>query len=215
MSSVKAIPNTHELISKIKLHRHKNIFDRIESYAFKAILLLFVCGIGVAIWKTLVTTSAPAITFSALLITLLSLLIVFVWGTSQIVEMIIALKAGFKPLTDEIDRRMEQEREMIRELAICNPIELRERAKHLELEAKFKTRRAAIGVAAVAVVVAIRQWLESAIKTGYLPQWMDVSFFLNSGAIGFSIGSVIIAIFAGRLERVSGVLSLAADRSGK
>lgn len=215
MSVFKAIPNTHELLSKIKSHRHKNIFDRIELHAFKALALLCSCGIGVGIWTIFFATPARVTTFLALIITLCLLLIILIWGISQIVELTIALKAGFKPLTDEIDRRIKKERELIRELSICNPIELRERAKHLELEAKFKTRRAAIGVAAVAVVVAIRQWLESAIKTGYLPHWMDVSFFLNSGAIGFSIGSVIMAVYAGRLERVSGVLSLAADRSGK
>lgn len=213
MSGFKTIPNTHELLSKIKSHRQKNIFDRIELHAFKALALLCSCGIGVGIWTIFFVTPAPVTTFLALIITLCLLLIILIWGISQIVELTIALKAGFKPLTDEIDRRIKKEQELLRELSVCNPIELRERSKHLELEAKFKTRRAAIGLAAVAVLVAIRQWLELAIKTGYLPHWMDASFFLNSGAIGFSIGSVIMAVYAGRLERISGVLSLAADRS--
>ena len=153
--------------------------------------------------------------FLALLINIFLLLIILTWGISQIVELTVALKTGFKPLTDAVDERIKREKEVISELAACNPVELRERAKHLELEAKFKTRRAAIGVAAVAVVVAIRQWFESAIKTGYLSDRADITLFLNSGAIGLSIGSVIVAIYAGRLERISGVLSLAAERSGK
>lgn len=215
MSNFKAVPHTNELLSKIKSQRQKNVFDHIELNAFKALGVLFVFGIAVGIWTSVFASTAQVREFLALLINIFLLLIILTWGISQIVELTVALKTGFKPLTDAVDERIKREKEVISELAACNPVELRERAKHLELEAKFKTRRAAIGVAAVAVVVAIRQWFESAIKTGYLSDRADITLFLNSGAIGLSIGSVIVAIYAGRLERISGVLSLAADRSGK
>ena len=71
-------------------------------------------------------------------------------------EAVQAIRAGFRPAAAKIDRTIEREREIIAELQGCAPRELREKAKHYDLEAKLLVRRtglvtviAAMGVVAL------------------------------------------------------------------
>lgn len=212
-SAYQSIPPTSELLEAVKPIRSLNNFDRLEHWIFIAVgVLTFVMFCASALlWLQLIGkgwTRPLALTLMTVIVVLISL-----WMISQLLEAALAWKAGFKPFADSVDARITREREWVDRLAQCDPTALREKAKHLDLEAKLITRRAAIGAAAVAITVTTLTFLDAGSKIPGWPKFTDAPVLICAAALGLSIGAIVLSILAGRLERVAGLMELAADRS--
>lgn len=145
----------------------------------------------------------------------LLILVFLAWAVTQLVEMVIAFKAGFRPLADAVDATLKWERELICELAKYPSIELRERAKHLELRVKRLHRRASIvGILTAISAIAVNVH-DVGIKASLWVSFEVVKLFVYAASIGLLVGTLVVAVFSGRLEHIVGLLMLAADRRSK
>ncbi|WJI14650.1 hypothetical protein MWN52_13575 [Pseudoxanthomonas winnipegensis] len=141
------------------------------------------------------------------------LVLAIVWAIWQALEVLRAWRQGFTPHGEAIDQAIANERRWIEKLAYCDPQALREHSKHLDLEAKQRTRRAGLTTVLLAIGVAAVSLLDTGERAQFWssPTWFKLA--IQSSSLGFLIGALVLAVLAGRLERVAGLLALAADRA--
>jgi hypothetical protein len=135
------------------------------------------------------------------------------WAIWQALEVLRAWRQGFTPHGEAIDQAIAKERQWIEKLVHCDPQALREHSNHLDLEAKQRTRRAGLTTVLLAIGVAAVSLLDTGEKAQFWssPTWFKLG--IQSSSLGFLIGALVLAVLAGRLERVAGLLTLAADRA--
>lgn len=173
-----------------------------------AVLILATAGLGFA-----GVMSRPMTRY-----TLMVLLIIFVatflaWALTQIVEMFLTLKAGYRRAAAHVDEDILLEQAVITSLTRCDPSLLREHGKQMDMKAKLLTRRSQMGTVLAtvgAVVINLQAAGESAAIWG---KFQGISPMVLAGSFGVLTASAALIMFAGQLERLSGLLLLAADRA--
>lgn len=208
------IPKTGELLTLLKRPpRDRSSAAKIErgcmvAGVIIAVLILATAGLGFA-----GVMSRPMTRY-----TLMVLLIIFVatflaWALTQIVEMFLTLKAGYRRAAAHVDEDILLEQAVITSLTRCDPSLLREHGKQMDMKAKLLTRRSQMGTVLAtvgAVVINLQAAGESAAIWG---KFQGISPMVLAGSFGVLTASAALIMFAGQLERLSGLLLLAADRA--
>lgn len=208
------IPKTGELLALLKRPpRDRSSAAKIErgcmvAGVIIAVFILATAGLGFA-----GVLSRPVTRY-----TLMVLLIIFVatflaWALTQIVELFLTLKAGYRRAAAHVDEDILLEQAVITSLTRCDPSLLREHGKQMDMKAKLLTRRSQMGTVLAtvgAVVINLQAAGESAAIWGKL---QGISPMVLAGSFGVLTASAALIMFAGQLERLSGLLLLAADRA--
>lgn len=207
------IPDTAELLALLKrLRKERSIAAKIERWCVVVgtvigLLILVVAGLGFAEFLT------KSITRYSLMVLLVAFVTtVFALGLTQVVDVLLTLKAGYRKAAAQVDADIVLERTIIVRLTRCEPTLLREHGKQLDIKAKLLTKRSQMGsvLAAVgAVVINLQAAGENAAIWG---KFQFVPPLVLAGTFGVLAASAALIMFAGQLERLSGLAILAADR---
>ena len=212
---VVSIPTTLELLEAIKVPKVSTVFDRIERGVFLfagVVVVLLLAAAGLESSGLLAEVHAK---FVRVLLSLLLASALIFWAASQLVEMGLALRKGFRPAATKMDEAIEREQTLMGKLSECDEAKLRERGKHLELKVKSLTKRAGLVTALTAIGVVTVNLYDAGEKANIWSGFGIVKLYVYAGSIGLLIGSVVVATFASQLEQVAGLLMLAADRHSK
>lgn len=141
------------------------------------------------------------------------ILIYLSYTALQLVAIFKLLKSGFKQAVKTTEDRIAHEEKIIEELALY-PRELtREKAKLLDLEAKRWIRRSGMGAAFSAASAAGINLLGAIITSSNIKAIGQIpSTAVYALMFGLLLGSALVFSFAAKMERVAGILSIAADR---
>ncbi|PPJ42332.1 MULTISPECIES: hypothetical protein [unclassified Pseudoxanthomonas] len=207
------IPSTFEMLERTKRPKIVSKFDWIENWSFIGLIVLGLLtfalwGLSSYGWMSLETAK-----FLLFWIIVAMVLIVVIWGASQLVEAYRAIKAGYRPMAERIDAAAANERAILDDLQECDHQELRERSKHLELEVKVLGRRAGLATITSAIAFGLINLLDTAAKASIWPELSHARLFVYTGSLGILIGSLLLVIFIGKLERIAGLYALAAERT--
>jgi hypothetical protein len=207
------LPSTYEMLERTKHPKIVSKFDRVQNYSFFALMALAL--LTLVLWGLSSHDWVSQGTVSSLLLFIIGamILIVVIWGTSQFIEAYRAWKAGYRPMAERIDAATANERVILGELEQFDSQELRERSKHLELDVKVLGRRAGLATITSAIALALISLLDTATKASIWPELPYARFLVYAGSLGFLIGSLLLVILIGRLERIAGLFALAADRT--
>lgn len=207
------IPDTAELLALLKRPRKERSFgEKIERWCVVVgtvigVLILVVAGLGFA------EILAKSITRYGLMVLLVAFVTtIFALGLTQVVDVLLTLKAGYRKAAAQVDADIVLERTIIVRLARCEPTLLREHGKQLDIKAKLLTKRSQMGsmLAAVgAVVINLQAAGENAAVWG---KFLFVPPLVLAVSFGVLAASAALIMFAGQLERLSGLVILAADR---
>lgn len=207
------IPSTSELLELLKRPRKKrSIAAKIEQWCIVAGVVIAALILGVAGLGFVEVLTKPTTIYSlmALLVTFVATF--FVWIVTQIVDVFFTLKAGYRKAAAQVDEDILMERTIIVRLTGCQPTLLREHGKQLDLKAKLLTRRSQMGTVLAAVGAVVIN-LQAAGKNAAI--WGNLQLvppLVLAGSFGVLAASAALIMFAGQLERLSGLLALAADR---
>lgn len=173
-----------------------------------SLLMLTTAGLGVA----------GFIGYAAVRVCLLALLVIFfaiflIWAVTQIVDVILTLKAGYRKAAAQVDEDILLERIVVERLSCCDPTLLREHGKQLDLKAKLLTRRSQMGTVLAAVGAVFINLQTAGENAAIWGKFQSVSPVVLAGSFGVLVGAAALIMFAGQLERLSGLLILAADRA--
>ncbi len=208
------IPETRELLILLKRPpRDRSSIGKIEQGCMVAGMILVVLILATAGFGLAGILSRPVTRY-----TLMALLVIFaatflVWALTQIVDLFLTLKAGYRKAAAKVDEDILLERAVIASLARCDPTLLKEHGKQMDIKAKLLTRRSQMGsvlATVCAVVINLQAAGESADIWG---KFQGISPVVLAGSFGVLTGSAALIMFAGQLERLSGLLLLAADRA--
>lgn len=207
------IPDTAELLALLKRPRkERSIAAKIERWCVVVgtvigLFILVVAGLGFAEFLT------KSITRYSLMVLLVAFVTtIFALGLTQVVDVLLTLKAGYRKAAAQVDADIVLERTIIVRLTRCEPPLLREHGKQLDIKAKLLTKRSQMGsvLAAVgAVVINLQAAGENAAIWG---KFQFVPPLVLAGTFGVLAASAALIMFAGQLERLSGLAILAADR---
>lgn len=211
-STFSPIPSTFQMLQKIKRPERAGKLERFEKYIFRGMMALLLFAFGVVAASNLAWISNTNAK-NVLIVALPALVAVFlVFGLLQIIQVIVAWKEGYEPMTDRIDTAISRESEIMDELGTCNPQTLRERSKHIDLENKLLTRRAGLSTFFGAIGVVLVNLFDAGEKVNIWSNPANAKVFVYAGSLGILIGSIVVFILAGKLERIAGLFGLAADR---
>lgn len=207
------IPSTSELLTKIKrpTRKRSTVAEVARWFFYLLLALAFVMWIsaGLSIIGLIsVTTTRYVLT---ILMTMLALTF-WVWLIAQTLDVFLSLRAIYRLAAEEVDKNILLEQGVIATLTRCEPHGLREHGKLLDLRAKVLTRRSQMGAALSAICAVLIKLREAGEKSAVWANFQDVELFVLAGSLGVLIGAAAIIMFAGQLERLSGLLTLAADR---
>ncbi|KUF26943.1 hypothetical protein AO826_08385 [Xanthomonas phaseoli pv. manihotis] len=206
------VPSTFQMLQKIKRPQSADKLERVEKYLFFGMLAVSLFGLGVVTAGNFEWISRPHAK-DILLVTLLVMGIAFLaLGILQITQVILAWKEGYEPMAERIDTAISTESKILDELGTCNPQTLRERSKHIDLENKLLTRRAGLSTFFGAIGVVLINLFDAGEKVNMWSNPAIAKVFVYAGSLGILIGSIVVFILAGRLERIAGLFGLAADR---
>lgn len=207
------IPITRELLALLKRPRkERSKADKIERWCIVAagiiaVLILVTAGLGFA---EILTNSATRYSLMALPVAFVG--IFFVWAVTQFVDMFLTLKAGYRKAAAQVDEDILLERSMIVGLTHCEPTLLREHGKQLDLKAKLLTRRSQMGTVLAAVGAVFINLQAAGENAAIWGKFQGIPPLVFAGSFGVLIGAAALIMFAGQLERLSGLLILAAER---
>lgn len=208
------VPTTLALLNRIKRPtKPLTIFDRIERVIFVVTLVLAFIMLAAAGLGALGLLSKEVIRFLTMTILVAALVLFLIWAVSQIVVLVMELRAGYRSAANRVDDDIEHDNAIIKELALCNPFSLREMARHMEAKAKRLTRQAGMGPIIAAIGVVAINFQDSAEKAELLARVRTVPLFIYSGSLGVLLGAAALTVFAGKLEHIGALLGLAADRA--
>ena len=206
-----ALPETPDMLKKIKHPREKTTVDRIENVLFIVMVLLFITTLIVGALAAAGWIPASGAKLAVLVSFTITLISFLTWSISQLIAVALALKGGFLRVASRIDQEIKFENTIIAELAGCDPKELRQRAAHLDLKVKRLTRRAGVSTVLTAIGVTILNLRDAG--QGFWGQLDDVTLFVYAGTLGVLIGAALLIAFVTKLEKISGIFMLAANRS--
>lgn len=210
--SYESLPRTSEMFEKMKRPRKRTPVDKIEIVLFYLAIALFAASFVVASLEAAGWFPSSYAHLALLAFFALILIFFLVWSVSQLIAAAVAIKGGFRRIAEEVDQEIEFEDKIVASLLRCDPKELRERATHLDLKVKRLTRRAGISTTLTAIGVVVLN-----IRDAGQESWgrlEDMALFVYSGSLGVLIGAAILIVLSGRLEKISGLFQLAADRLG-
>lgn len=211
-----AVPTTLALLTRIKRPaKPPTIFDRIERVVFTVTLALASIMLVAAGLGAVGALSKEVIRFLTMTILVSALALFLIWAVSQIVEMLLGLRTGFRDTANRVDDDIEHDNSIIRELADCDPFSLREMARHMEAKAKRLTRQASMGPIIAAIGVVAINFHDSAEKAELFARVKTVPLFIYSGSLGVLLGAAALTVLAGKLEHIGTLLGLAADRADR
>ncbi|BBK01289.1 hypothetical protein Xcc3_25960 [Xanthomonas campestris pv. campestris] len=211
-STFSPIPSTFQMLQKIKRPKMVSKLERIENYIFWGLLALTLFGLGVIAADNFEWISRPTAKDILLMVLLVMAIGFLALGLLQIAQVISAWKEGYEPMADRIDMAISAESEILDELGTCNPQTLRERSKHIDLENKLLTRRAGLSTFFGAIGVVLVNLFDAGEKVNMWANPAIAKVFVYAGSLGILIGSIVVFILAGKLERIAGLFGLAADR---
>lgn len=207
------IPSTAELLMKTKAPaRRRSTVDKIELVAFfvlalVAVLLLIVAGlVGFELISDATAKFLILVLICSIVITALT------WAISQIVDLFLSLKSGFRIAALQIDEGIRRDQDTITEWARCDPAQLRERSKLFDLRVKLLTRRTNMTTVFTAIGVLVINLQDAGEKAALWGKLQAIPPFVLSGSLGILLGTLAVIVYTGRIERISGLLALAADR---
>ncbi|WP_033485222.1 hypothetical protein [Xanthomonas phaseoli] len=207
------IPSTAAMLVKLKKPKKApTIFNKIEQGLFVATLVLACimflgAGVGVAGW----IPRDDARLFAMVMLILVAVTFLL-WAVTQILRVILDIRAGFGPIAERTDGEVEQELAFVQGLTQCDPSKLKERSKLLEGKAKRLTRQAGMGTVIATIGAVVINFQTSAERAEMLVQLRNLPLFVYSGSLGALLGAAALTVFAGKLEHIAGLLALAADR---
>lgn len=212
------IPRTGELLALLKRPRkERSKAAKIERWCIGAtgivaVLFLVTVGLGLA---EILSNAATRYSLMALLAILVG--VFFIWAVTQFVDLFLTLKAGYRKAAAQVDDDILLERAVIAELTRCEPTLLKEHAKQLEIKAKLLTKRSQMGTVLAAVGAVFINLQAAGENAAIWGKFQFVPPSVLAGSFGVLIGAAALIMFAGQLERLSGLLALAAERldSGK
>lgn len=207
-----APPSTLDMLRKIKRPMKRTATDRLEWWLLRAFIILVTVGLATAAMGAVGAITRPSAYTALVVLFAIAGICFVVWTITQFFSAVIEMKGGFASAATAIDETIEHDKSIIGELLQCHPHQLRERAKQLELEAKRLSQRSRIATLLVAVGAAV-----VALHDAGQPIWgrlEDLSLFVLAGSFGLLLGALMVASFAGRLEKISGLFLLAYDRIG-
>ncbi|MCE4510396.1 hypothetical protein [Xanthomonas hortorum] len=200
------------MLQKIKRPQRVDKLERVEKYLFIGLLAVSLFGLGVVTAGNFEWISRPNAK-DILLVTILVIgVAVLALGLLQVAQVVLAWKEGYEPMAERIDMAISAESEILDELGTCNPQTLRERSKHIDLENKLLTRRAGLSTFFGAIGVVLINLFDAGEKVNMWSNPANAKVFVYAGSLGILIGSIVVFILAGKLERIAGLLALAADR---
>lgn len=207
------IPDTAELLALLKRPRkERSIVAKIERWCVVVgtvigVLILVVAGLGLA---EILTRSITRYSLMILLIAFVTT--IFALGLTQIVDVFLTLKAGYRKAAAHVDADILLERTIIIRLTRCEPTLLREHGKQLDIKAKLLTKRSQMGAALAAVGAVVINLQAAGENAAIWGKFQLVTPLVLAGSFGVLAASAALIMFAGQLERVSGLVILAADR---
>ena len=190
------IPTTFVLLERTKQTPRRTTFDRVQWCLFVASGALIAMAVAIAASGSRGWISI-AVTQNLVMVTLgLFLLVFLAWGITHIIEAIQAIRAGFQPLAERVDKAMASEEMLMSELALSCPDELLARSSHLELQAELHRQRAAMATALSAAVVVALNLLDAGEKARIWGRIEHLPVFVYSGLAGLLFGSALLLVFA-------------------
>lgn len=214
-------PLIDELLAMMEPGRkNKLVFNKFDIWML-AILVVLALGIGACVTSVKLGWMEMEAAKMVVLCLYGTLLVVYLaWLSPMLKEVAGQIRYGFKQAAEVTKARMEHEESVIEHLMRYPRQLLREKSRLVDLEAKRWTRRAGVGAALnAASVVGIT--LFGAIVSHDAGAKVGVPFLAGLGfptmlvyalMFGLLLGSAAIYVFAARLEKVAGVLLIAADR---
>ncbi|WP_349812264.1 hypothetical protein [Xanthomonas hortorum] len=200
------------MLQKIKRPKRTGKLERIENYIFFGLLALTIFGLGVFAAGNFEWISKPNAKDILVVILLVMAVGFLALGLLQIAQVFLAGKEGYEPMAERIDTAISMESKILDELGTCNPQTLRERSKHIDLENKLLTRRAGLSTFFGAISVVLINLFDAGEKVNMWANPAIAKVFVYAGSLGILIGSIVVFILAGKLERIAGLFALAADR---
>lgn len=133
------------------------------------------------------------------------------WFLNQVVYAITSIRRGIDGLAQSTDDTMAHESRLIWELAGYDAAQLKLRSSLLDISAKRLTRHTTrVGLLAAAGAIVIN--LYHAGQSGsWWPRLDALSLIIYAGSIGIAIASIGMIGFVSSIERLSKLLSFAAD----
>lgn len=207
----KEIPSTRYLVKRLRRPVEKTTFDKIERCVLAGIGALIVVALslkGLIAFEVIPPSWRPRI---GVLVMLATYLLGAAWFFNQVVYAIVSIRRGMDGLAQSTDDTMAHESRFICELAIYDAAQLKLRSSLLDISAKRLTRHTTrVGLLAAAGAIVIN--LYHAGQSGsWWPRLDALSLFIYAGSIGIAIASIGMIGFVSSIERLSKLLSLAAE----
>jgi len=208
------IPSTWQLLMSIKRPpKERTTIAKLESLTFWVLLALAVAMLavaGLAALGWLIDTALRVAVFAVVVPTYLAVLF---FAGLQVIDMVILLRTGQRRAAERVDADIARELNVIDELQACDATALRERSKHLELEAKRLTRRSGMATVLSALGVVTINLGDAGRRAALWGDSPSLALFVHAATLGLLLGAAALVLWTGKLERIAGLLGLAADRT--
>lgn len=208
-----SIPKTGELLRFLKRPpRDRSNAAKIERGCMVAGMIVVVLIVATAGLGLVGLLSRPVTRYTLMALLVVFIATFFVWAVAQMVDMFLTLKAGYRRAAEHVDEEILLERAVIAQLTSCDPTLLREHGKQMDMKAKLLTRRSQMGTVLAAVGAVVINLQAAGESADIWEKLQGVSPMVLAGSFGVLTGAAALIMFAGQLERLSGLLLLAADR---
>ncbi len=201
------------MLARIKRPKVAAPFSRTESYVVAGMVLLFLlCLACIQLVESAFLSMESARLFALPMVALIMLLGV-VFTVIQVIQVIQLVLNGGSDMAGRIDANIDLDSVFVDELSSCEAEQLDRHSKLIDQEAKLLTRRAGLASGASTISALIINLLSIGSGSQALEWVDDAKLMITCCSLGMLIGSVMVMIFAGKLEMVSGLLKLAAEKS--
>ncbi len=208
-----AVPRISSMLARIKRPKVAAPFSRTENYVVAGMVLLFLLCLGCIQLVESAFLSMESARSLALPMIALIILLGAVFAVIQVIQVFQLVFNGGMDMADRIDANVDLDSVFVEELSRCEAEQLDRHSKLIDQEAKLRFRRAGLASGASTISALIINLLSSGSGNQALG-WIDsAKLIITCCSLGMLIGSVMVMIFAGKLEKVSGLLRLAAEKS--
>ncbi len=208
-----AVPRISSMLARIKRPKVAAPFSRTENYVVAGMVLLFLLCVGCIQLVEAGLLSLESGRSLALPMAAVIILLGAVFAVVQVIQVAQLVLNGWSDMAGRIDVNVELDSAFVEDLSRCEAEELDRHSKLIDQEAKFLSRRAGLASGASTISALVINLLSVGSGNQAL-EWVDgAKLIITCCSLGMLIGSAMVMIFAGKLEKISGLLKLAAERS--
>lgn len=222
-SNAKQLPSISGMLAMIKRPQERKSPETFDKIMLIVLIVLFLAiGVFVAIAK--LGWMEMSVARTAVLVLLAGLWISYIiWVGHFILAYVRQLRHGYKAASEETERRVSHELSVLDTFARYPEKTLKEAGRLVELEAKRWTRRGGVGAAFAAAFAVGLNLMNASIKLEEVFPNSEtvanvaaaITVTVYASTFGILLGAAMIYAFASRLEKLAGLLSLAAERAAQ